>query len=112
MIVFNPHWGTTRRVQIEAPSHPLQGVEIAKEPQGKPFAIVHGYDRDWDVKSLFEFKYRAGVENFSLEEFKKWNEEVARHIPAPRRGLRRLVRESVASFSQLPYPGRVFKRHT
>lgn len=133
MIVFNPLWGNNPRVQIadrrlkiETPSHPLQGVECVDKPRGKAFSIVHGYDRDWDMKALFEFKYRAGgkfdLETFEelkalevvnlFEEYKKFNEEMARNLPATRRPLRRPGREGITSDYQLSQQGRVFKRHT
>lgn len=134
MIVFNPLWGNNVRVPqmadrkliIETPSHPLQGVELVKKPQGKMFSILHGYDRDWDMKALFEFKYRVG-EKFSLEavnkqqetavaslfeDYKKYNEEMAKLLPRNSRGLRRPGRESTSSNYQLPQSGRVFSRHT
>jgi hypothetical protein len=110
MVVFNPRWGTTEIVQIAAPSHPLQGVECVANPQGKAFAIVHGWDRDWDAKSLFEFRYRYDGD-FDLEGFRKWNEEAVKSMPEPRRPLRRVKHEVPASGSQLPQPGRLFKRN-
>lgn len=121
MIVFNPLWGNNpqvqlaeRPLQIVEPSYPLSGVECVHNPKGKIFSIVHGYDRDWDIKSMFEFKYRVG-EDFDLEKFKAWkNEEVKRWlamVPTTRRGLRRVQGESFAGNSVLPYTARVFKRH-
>jgi hypothetical protein len=109
MVVFNPNWGIDRRVQITTPSQPLQGLECVGKPEGKAFSIVHGYDRDWDVKSMFEFRYRFGGE-FSLEAFKKHNEELALLQPATRRGLRSVKREKLVGNSFLPQPGRLFKR--
>ena len=110
MVVFNNRWGDTRLVQINSPSNPLEGVECVGNPEGKPFSIVHGYDRDWDVKSFFEFRYCFGGD-FNLAEFKKWNEEVAKNSPAQRRGLRSPKREKIGGGSQLPCSGRLFKRH-
>jgi len=112
MVVFNNRWGETRLVQINSPSNPLEGVECVGNPEGKPFAVVHGYDRDWDVKSFFEFRYRFDGD-FDLEGFRKWNAEVVKNLPVPRRGLRspRLSREVTAGLRyQMPYSGRVFKR--
>lgn len=111
MVVFNPRWGTTRKVNIEAPSHPLEGVELAEKPQGKPFVIVHGYDRDWDVKSLFEFKYRL-VRAFELQVFLDDNDETVKNLPAPRRALRRPDVKVVNCGRDLSFSPRVFKRNT
>src|ERR1039458_3108822 len=109
-IVFNPVWGKNRRLILEMSSSPLTSVECADNPVGKPFAIVHGYDRDWDVNSLFDFRYRFGGQ-FDLAAFKKWNEELASRQPTERRGLRRLQRESIVGARVVPYTPRVFKRH-
>jgi hypothetical protein len=111
MIVFNPSWGSHRRVRIQSPSRPLEGVECVHNPKGKAFSIVHGYDRDWDLKSMFEFKYRSSSD-FDLTEFKKWNEELIKNLPAEKRKIRRPGRESTVSNNQLSQPGRVFKRHS
>jgi hypothetical protein len=110
MVVFNPNWGTDRRIQITSPSQPLHGLECVNAPEGKPFSIVHGYDRDWDVKSLFEFRYRFGGD-FNLASYKAWNEELAKLNAGRQRSLRSPKRESFIGVSQLPLPGRVFKRH-
>lgn len=110
MIIFNPRWGKDQRVTLGSPSHPLEGVELVDEPKGKPFVIVHGYDRDWDVKALFEFKYNS-VRSFNLQEFLQRNEEYIKSLPAPRRFLRRPPYEVLAGSRQLPQSGRVFKRH-
>lgn len=110
MIVFNPRWGKDRRIQIVGPSNPLYGVECEANPQGKPFAIVHGYDRDWDVKSLFDFRYRFNGK-FNLEEYKAYNEGLALLQPVERRRLRRPNRENIAGTRFMPQPGRVFKRN-
>jgi hypothetical protein len=59
MLVFNPNWGTNRKPVLQVPSIPLGGVEVVNNPDGALLTIVHGYDRDWDMKSLFEFKYRS-----------------------------------------------------
>jgi hypothetical protein len=112
MIVFNPLWGKDRRLKIETPSYPLNGVECVDNPKGEAFSIVHGYDRDWDVKTLFEFKYSSTEVANLLEEYKKHNEEVSKHLPEERRALRRLIRESTFSNHQLSQPGRIFKRHS
>ncbi len=120
MILFNPVWGNNpavqwadRKIIIESPSHPLQGIECSDSPSGKLITIVHGYDRDWDMKALFEYVYRAGAGPETLDKYKKYNAEFTKHlpIPTPRRGLRRIKYESVASSSVVPQPGRVFKRH-
>ena len=105
MIVFNPHWGTTQKVQFASPSDPLKGVECVEKPKGKPFAIVHGADRDWDVKSLFDFRYRFDGK-FDLKEYMLRNEA----LPAPRRALRR-ANEGTISGSELPQSRRFSRRH-
>lgn len=121
MIVFNPTWGdnvmcqiSTRPLKIEPTSLSLSGVECVENPAGKPFAIVHGYDRDWDMKYMFEFKYRAGMD-FNLSAFKKWVVEETKRwesmVPVRRRGLRRAGRESVIGDSIVPQKTRVFGRH-
>jgi hypothetical protein len=51
-------------------SGPMLGIECVDAPQNKPFCIVHGYDRDWDLKGFFEFKYSQPGTDFSLERFK------------------------------------------
>ena len=111
MVVFNPRWGKDRRVLISSPSHPLEGVELVDAPKGKPFVIVHGYDRDWDVKSLFEFKY-SSAKDFNLQGFLEKNEEHVKQLPVPRRPIRRPTHEVPAGNRQLPQPGRVFLRKT
>lgn len=121
MVVFNPVWGNhlpiqvaDRPLQIESTSYPLLGVECVEEPKGKTFAIVHGYDRDWDIKAMFEFKYRSGLD-FDLEEFKKMKQEEAERwaaiLPPKRRGLRRVRHEGATGSGQLSQQGRVFRRH-
>jgi len=110
MIVFNPHWGTNRRIKIENATHPLEGLECVDNPTGKAFCIVHGYDRDWDVKSLFDFKYRYSG-GFNLDLYKEWNSETSPLQTTVQRGLRSLRRERAISGSKLPHEGRVFKRH-
>jgi len=106
MVVFNPNWGMNRRIKISAPSNPLEGLECVDAPQGKPFSIVHGYDRDWDVKELFEFRYRFGGD-FNLAAYKVWND----NKPLPARALRGIHREKLVGVSLVSQPGRVFKRN-
>lgn len=106
MVVFNPNWGVDRKIIIEPVSQPLLGLECEAHPRGKAFSIVHGYDRDWDVKSLFEFRYRFGCE-FNLAAYKAWNAT----MPTQRRGLRSIRRERITGDSVLPQQGRVFKRN-
>lgn len=121
MVVFNPLWGNNplvhmadRKIQVVTPSDPLKGVELVTNPQGKPFSICHGYDRDWDMKLLFEHKYNSNP-NITFEAYRKYNEEFARHLPIPiavrALRLRREQNEGTVVHSQLPQPGRVFKRH-
>jgi hypothetical protein len=135
MILFNNAWGKSRRIEIVTPSDPLRGVECVINPTSKPFTIIHGYDRDWDLKSLFEFKYLFDA-RFDLEKYKHSNEEdvksdhpwknmydfsatkefdfeafkkVNNSIPLPRRALRR-TDESLIGRNQLSPTGRVFTR--
>src|ERR1700675_1523417 len=59
-LLFNDRWGkhcTLTTVPANT-STSLAGIECVKSPTYKPFALVHGYDRDWMLKSIFEFKYR------------------------------------------------------
>ena len=114
MIVFNNRWGSVRNVQVGSPSHPLQGVECENNPKGKAFVIVHGYDRDYDVKSLFEFCYRFNG-SFDFESFKKYNEELVSQQPTSRRiskSLRRIQGEVFVGNRKQPQSGRVLKRLT
>jgi hypothetical protein len=111
MIVFNPTWGdmSSRLIRMTKPSHPLQGLECVENPQGRKFSIVHGYDRDWDVKLLFENKYRVG-KDFDFESFKK---DLESKLPVERRGLRAIKRphvESLASGGVLSPSNRVLRR--
>ena len=110
MVVFNPRWGNTRNIQMETTSYPLYGIECTPKPEGKAFSIVHGYDRDWDAKSLFEFRYRYNGE-FDFSAYMKHNEGLVALQPLERRGLRRPKREIFVGDSKLPQSGRVFRRH-
>ena len=110
MVKFNDIWGTDTRLQIEHPANPLQGIECVDNPQGKAFSIFHGYDRNWNLKRMFEFKYRENAD-FDLESFKKWNAELAALQAPASRGLRSPKRESIVGNSFVPQPGRVFSRH-
>jgi hypothetical protein len=118
MIVFNPIWGNNpavqwadRKIILETPSHPLKGIECVDNPTGKLITIVHGYDRDWDMKVLFEYVYRTPEGSSTLDRYKRYNEEYVKHLPVPRRGLRRLQRASVTGDSFVPHASRIFKRH-
>lgn len=97
MIVFNPTWGdmSYRRIRIVAPSNPLSGLELLTNPEGKAFSVVHGYDRDWDIKLLFEYKYQVG-RDFNMEAFTK---ELEQRIPSERRGLRAVKRLHVENLA-------------
>jgi hypothetical protein len=113
---YNLPWEISKSIEfIECASSPLEGVGCSLEPKGKPFVIVHGYDRDWGAKDFFEFKYRFEGD-FSLDEFNVYYKDLLEHrkstMPIQRRGLRRPARESFVSNNQLPQQGRVFKRHT
>jgi len=121
MVVFNPLWGdnilcqiATRPIQIESVSYPLNGVECVTKPEGKIFSIVHGYDRDFDMKYMFEFAYRAGC-TFDLSAFQEHMRVEAKRwegmVPVRRRGLRRAY-ASVTGSSVVPQQARVFRRNS
>ena len=57
MILFNSNWGRNEPLKIHPKTDPLYGVEITTEHSNFPFCVVHGYDRDWTLKSLFDYKY-------------------------------------------------------
>lgn len=110
MLLFNPHWGKNRGIQICSPANPLQGVELVDKPTGKPFCVVHGYDRDWDAKSLFDFRYSFGGK-FTWESYKKKNDELALQLPPERRGLRRVNHEGIVGSRIVSQSPRVFRRN-
>lgn len=118
MIVFNPLWGNNpqvhiadRRIIVQQPSDPLKGIECSDNPKGRPFSIVHGYDRDWDMKLLFEYKYNVN-HGVTLESYKKYNEEMAKNLPAVRvLRLRREKNEGPTGVSKLPQQRRFLRRH-
>jgi len=58
MVPFNGDWGRSIPLKLEKVADPLNGVEITEEHANDPFCVVHGYDRDWTLKSLFEYKYQ------------------------------------------------------
>jgi len=104
-VEFNPVWGRSRPLQfVSASLGPLSGVECVPSPNNQPFCIVHGYDRDWDMKEIFEYKYRNG--GFSLAQYKAQQ----RVTEQPRR-LRRQHVESVASSGNVSQASRIFRRN-
>ena len=117
MIIFNPIWGNNiqvhiadRKILLSTPSNPLKGVECVDNPQGVAFTIVHGYDRDWDMKKLFEYKYRVDSPAITLEHYIEHNTEEAKFFPVVRRALRRSD-EGVIGDSKLSQSGKFFKRN-
>jgi hypothetical protein len=109
MVLFNGQWGRSRKLNMHPDSNPLHGVECVSKPEGKPFSIVHGYDRDWDLKALFEYKYRFNG-GFDLEAFNTHNNSLlANQRGEFKRELRR-PNEVSGSAGKLPQPGRVFQR--
>jgi hypothetical protein len=113
-IEFNPNCPTLykiRKIKFCSKLEPLQGIECVSSPSIKPFVIVHGYDRDIDMRAFFDYKYRFSGE-FNLEMFKHAHEL---SVPEERRGLRAVKRPHVEVFagaSQLPQSARVFRRST
>jgi hypothetical protein len=67
MVLFNGNWGRSIPLKIVEWTAPLHGVEITKEHPNKPFCVVHGYDRDWTMKSLFEYKYTLGKDRDEID---------------------------------------------
>jgi hypothetical protein len=105
LIEFNPAWGRSRKlVTISAMYGNMAGVECVPSPSNSPFCIVHGYDRDWDMKEVFEYKYRT--DSFSLSQYR-----LQQSIPEHARGLRRPHVESTDSNYKLSQAPRVFKRN-
>jgi hypothetical protein len=86
-VSFNDSWGKDKSLSVVPSTDPQYGVECVVFPKNNPFAIVHGYDRDWALKSLFEFKYRFEGD-FDLQEFKENQEHKASLVLQPKR-LRR-----------------------
>jgi hypothetical protein len=92
-VEFNPQCPTarrTRKLSVKNNVDVLSGVECVTG-RNDPFCIVHGYDRDWDMQGMFDFKYRYNGD-FDLESYKKYNEQM---VPIERRGLRALKRPKV-----------------
>lgn len=105
---FNDHWGKDSPLIVLPSTDPLSGVECIEFPSYEPFAIVHGYDRDWALKALFEFKYRFDGE-FDLEDFKKSQVYKASIVP-PAKRLRRPNAECSSTSSSADPKHRYFVR--
>lgn len=98
-------WLPSKSMKFIKGVNPLSGIECISEPTTKPFAIVHGYDRDWNMRELFEDKYKF-ANDYSWGKFKTKKEEQLSHEHTP---FRRSLRPTVEV--QTPYnPSRVFKR--
>lgn len=105
---YSPNWGKTKRIEmVPETAGPLDGIACVDSPKNKPFAILHGYDRDWTMKQLFEYKYRFDGD-FNLSAFKA---EQVLSVPASQRGLRSPKREVLVGNSKQPQSGRVFRRN-
>jgi hypothetical protein len=66
------------------------GLGIVTAPTRAPFVVVHGYDRDWGIKSLFDYKYRFDSlqKEYTLQELQDvWN-----IVAGPQRRALRLKR--------------------
>jgi hypothetical protein len=67
---FERAWVTDRGIKIiSAANGSLQGIECIKTPVNEPFSIVHGYDRDFTAREMFEYKYRFNGD-FDWDAFK------------------------------------------
>jgi len=110
---FNNHWGKDKPFSmLPVEAGPMAGVGCVSKPKNKPFAVVHGYDRDWAVKEMFEFKYRFDSK-FNLEEFKEFKEKQTAHLRALfKRPLRSPDVKNFNSSGNLPQPTRVFRRNS
>lgn len=112
-ILFNDRWGNERMFEMTPTGMgSVLGIECVDAPQNKPFCIVHGYDRDWDLKGFFEFKYSQPGMDFSLERFKL---DRGNKVSGNRGAGKRLRRQSVQDTDcsrHVPQTPRVFTRHT
>lgn len=108
---YSPNWGRTKAISMLPESAgTLSGIGCVDDPQNKPFAVLHGYDRDWTIKQIFEYKYRFEGD-FDLEKFKA---EQALSVPIKHRGLRAVKRphiEHLAFGGVLSPTTRIFRRH-
>jgi len=62
MIAFNRY----NKTIIPGTNGPLFGCECVTNSNLKPFAIVHGYDRDWQIREVMESKYEMDKSNKNL----------------------------------------------
>ena len=110
-VKFTNRWGKDGPVRIETFEDSLQGVECVTDPKTKSFCVVHGYDRDWSLKELFEYKYRFG-KKFDLEEYKDLKKAQAVNMrSAFKRQLRSPDVKNSNSGGLVPHTPRVFRRH-
>ena len=112
---YNQPWEISKKIEyLSASSTSLDGIGCSLEPKGKPFVVVHGYDRDWGAKDLFEFKYRFDGD-FDLVAFKAYHAALVKdrinNLPVLRRGLRRVRYNPIVDGKQPVLPGRTFVRH-
>ena len=109
-VLFNDRWGTERMFEVTPTGvGPMLGIECVDAPQNAPFCIVHGYDRDWDLKGFFEFKYSTPGVDFSLERFKLDREGKVANVRGSKR-LRRPSVQDISSGNYVPQTPRVFTR--
>ena len=106
-IKFSKMWRRTENFELvpKVSGVPL-GVECVSSHSNKPFVIVHGYDRDWGMKWMFDFKY-----SFEKDfDFVKYREERDLLCKQSREGPRALRRPDVSSLSVGGSVHREFKR--
>jgi hypothetical protein len=85
---FERAWIHNKGMQIiKASSGCLQGIELIDVPNNKPFSIVHGYDRDYNTREMFEFKYRFH-RDFDWEAFKREKADLMANVRPEFRRLR------------------------
>jgi hypothetical protein len=109
MVLFNRRWGRTEEFKVLPMTTPLEGVGCISKPCVEPFVVVHGYDRDWNMKEMFEFRYRFSG-GFNLKDFIESNQE--RFRLSNTRTFRRPDAKVFNSRSVVPREARVFKRNS
>jgi len=103
-------WAMDKGIYLVDRANPLQGIEC-KKGEGSPFAIVHGFDRDWGIKALFEYKYRFGEHEYNFERAKsEFNNAVVLSTARKTGRLRRPSVQPALSVTAAQAP-RVFKRN-
>lgn len=85
---YTSPWLPSKSMEFVTPISPLGGIECVTEPTTKPFSIVHGYDRDWNMRELFEYKYKFN-NSYTWEKFR---EIKAEQLSKERQPFRRALR--------------------